>query len=57
MNVTVADLFGQELPPVTREGNEIHAGEWSWDLRDEPATLDDARAVLAAAIWFQEHTR
>lgn len=45
------------LPSVTREGNEIHAGEWSWDLRDEAPTLDDARAVLAAALWFQEHTR
>ena len=38
------------LPPVTREGNELRAGRWTWDLRDDPLTLEDARSVLAIAL-------
>lgn len=42
------------LPPVTRDGNELLAGAWSWDLRDAPLTLDDARAVLALALHIAD---
>lgn len=42
------------LPPVTREGNDVFAGEWSFDLRDDPPTVEAAAAYLAAALWFAD---
>ena len=39
------------LPPVTQGGGFVQAGAWSWDMRDDPLTLDDARAVLALALY------
>ena len=39
------------LPPVTQDGGFVQAGAWSWDLRDDPLTLDDACAVLALALY------
>lgn len=42
------------LPPVTREGNQVRAGEWTFDLRDDPPTVEAAAAYLAAALRFAD---